>query len=567
MAIPSGFLAWLIVFGRRAERAAYAEVEGRPGAAGAALGILRKGWKVQQAVAVTKNQDLVHRVVGKPGVVLVGEGNVSRVRQLLAVEKKKHARVVGEVPIYDIVVGDGTEETVTVPQLAKHIQKLPRNITPADITDVMQRLRALDAMRPQIPIPKGPDAHERQAGQGRHAWLHPRPLSDAVPLARSIRRGPASNPLSELTWASARARVAVVGSGVSGLTAAYLLRDTADVTLFEASARVGGHVHTHHPTLDDGTTAAVDSGFIVCNDRTYPTLLRLFDELGVAVRPTEMSMGIRCDGCGLQFVGGRGLAWRLRPATTAASTRGSGGCCSAYGASNGSRWRISRDHVDSDGDLRRVPDAAPASAPTSSTTTPYPSSRACGRAATTTRCATRPATSSPSSATTASCRCAMRRSGTSSRAARRRTSTRSCETLDEVVTGTPVTRVTRHDGGVTLAGEAGELGTFDAVVLAAHADETLGDARRCHGEEKDVLGAFTYSRNDAVLHRDESVLPANRAARGGWNYRMPACAARGERVQVSYWMNRLQHHDERFPLVVTLNPERQETRRTRSSPR
>lgn len=154
--IPAGMLAWMIVFGRRAERAAYAEVEGRPGAAGAALGILRKGWKVQQAVAVTKNQDLVHRVVGKPGVILVGEGNGGRVRQLLAVEKKKHARVVGEVPIYDIVVGDGTEETVAVPKLAKYVQKLPRNITPSDITDVMQRLRALDAMRPQIPIPKGP---------------------------------------------------------------------------------------------------------------------------------------------------------------------------------------------------------------------------------------------------------------------------------------------------------------------------------------------------------------------------------------------------------------------------
>jgi len=154
--IPAGLLAWMIVFGRRAERAAYAEVEGQPGAAGAALGILRKGWKVQQAVAVTKNQDLVHRVVGRPGVILVGEGNVTRVRQLLAVEKKKHARVVGEVPIYDIVVGDGTDDTITVPKLAKHVQKLPRNITPADITDVMQRLRALDAMRPQIPIPKGP---------------------------------------------------------------------------------------------------------------------------------------------------------------------------------------------------------------------------------------------------------------------------------------------------------------------------------------------------------------------------------------------------------------------------
>jgi uncharacterized protein DUF4191 len=153
--ISTGALAWLVVFGRRAERAAYAEVEGRPGAAGAALGILRKQWKVQQAVAITKSQDLVHRVVGRPGVILVGEGNPGRVRNLLGVEKKKHARVVGEIPIYDIVVGDGEDE-VSVPKLAKHIQKLPRNISPADVTDVLQRLRALDAMRPQVPLPKGP---------------------------------------------------------------------------------------------------------------------------------------------------------------------------------------------------------------------------------------------------------------------------------------------------------------------------------------------------------------------------------------------------------------------------
>jgi hypothetical protein len=154
--VAAGSLTWMIVFGRRAERAAYAEVEGQPGAAGAALGILRKQWKVQQAVAITKNQDLVHRVVGRPGVVLVGEGNPSRVRNLLGIEKKKHARVVGEIPIYDIVVGDGDDDTIAVRDLAKHIQKLPRNISPADITDVMQRLRALDAMRPQVPLPKGP---------------------------------------------------------------------------------------------------------------------------------------------------------------------------------------------------------------------------------------------------------------------------------------------------------------------------------------------------------------------------------------------------------------------------
>jgi hypothetical protein len=154
--IPSGLLAWLVVFGRRAERAAYAQLEGQPGAAAAALGVLKRGWQVQTAVAVTKNQDLVHRVVGRPGVILIGEGNEQRVRHLLGVEKKKHARVVGEAPIFDIVVGDGEGDTVAVKKLSKYIVKLPKNIKPADVTDLLQRLKALDAMRPQIPIPKGP---------------------------------------------------------------------------------------------------------------------------------------------------------------------------------------------------------------------------------------------------------------------------------------------------------------------------------------------------------------------------------------------------------------------------
>ncbi len=155
--ILSGSLTWLFVFGRRAEAAAYKRVEGRPGAAGAALGVLKRGWHVQQGVAVTRNQELVHRVVGRPGVILVGEGNPSRVRNLLAVEKKKHARVVGDTPIYDVAVTDhGEDGTVAVRRLSKHITKLPKNITPADMTDVMQRLKALDAMRPPAPLPKGP---------------------------------------------------------------------------------------------------------------------------------------------------------------------------------------------------------------------------------------------------------------------------------------------------------------------------------------------------------------------------------------------------------------------------
>lgn len=155
LGILSGLIAVLVVFGRRAERAAYAQVEGQAGAAAGALQMLRKGWVVKPAIGFTKNQDVVHRVVGRPGVVLVGEGQPSRVRHLLVAEKKKHARLAGAVPVYDIVVGDG-DGAVPLPKLVKHIQKLPKNIRPAEMTELVQRLRALDAMRPQAPLPKGP---------------------------------------------------------------------------------------------------------------------------------------------------------------------------------------------------------------------------------------------------------------------------------------------------------------------------------------------------------------------------------------------------------------------------
>jgi Domain of unknown function (DUF4191) len=154
--VTFGVLVALIVFGRRAERAAYGQVEGRPGAAGAALAMLRRGWTVQQAVAFTKNQDIVHRVVGRPGIVLIGEGNPARVRNLLGVEKRKHTRFAGEAPIYDIIAGDGTEDSVEVKKLARHIMKLPKNLSPGDVTEVMQRLKALDASRPAAPLPRGP---------------------------------------------------------------------------------------------------------------------------------------------------------------------------------------------------------------------------------------------------------------------------------------------------------------------------------------------------------------------------------------------------------------------------
>ena len=150
-----GVLAVLIVFGRRAQKAQYRQLEGQPGAAAAVLQQLRRGWKVDPGIAFNKNQDLVHRVVGPPGIVLVGEGNPHRLKSLLGNERRKHERVASETPIYEVLSGDSAG-AVSVPRLTKHVTKLGRNIKPAQMTDVLQRLKALDANRSNIPIPKGP---------------------------------------------------------------------------------------------------------------------------------------------------------------------------------------------------------------------------------------------------------------------------------------------------------------------------------------------------------------------------------------------------------------------------
>lgn len=151
-----GLVATLFVFSRAAQKSAYARIEGQPGAAAAALNMLRRGWTSTPAVGFNRNQDVVHRVVGPPGVVLVGEGtSPSRVRGLLASERTKHQRVLPDTPIHEIVVGNG-EGQVPLPNLNRTVMKLKREVAPAEITDILNRLKALDATRGNIPLPKGP---------------------------------------------------------------------------------------------------------------------------------------------------------------------------------------------------------------------------------------------------------------------------------------------------------------------------------------------------------------------------------------------------------------------------
>ncbi len=158
-AIPLGLLAALVVFGRRAQGSAYRQVEGQPGAAAWVLEGMRGDWRVTSGVAGTTQLDSVHRVLGRPGVILVAEGVPSRVRPLLAQEKKKLARIVGDTPIYDILVGDD-EGQVPLKKLNTHVVKLPRNLSAAEVNALARRMSALGG--PKMPVPGGPLPGGRQ---------------------------------------------------------------------------------------------------------------------------------------------------------------------------------------------------------------------------------------------------------------------------------------------------------------------------------------------------------------------------------------------------------------------
>ena len=152
LGVASGLMASMIIFGRYAQSAQYAAVEGQPGAAAAILQSMRGGWTVTPAVSANRSMDVVHRAVGRPGVVLVGEGSPSRLPGLLAAEKKRIARVVYDVPIYDFQVGS-EEGQVPIRQLQRKLMRLPRNLKGPAVADLNFRLKAL----PQsLQAPKGP---------------------------------------------------------------------------------------------------------------------------------------------------------------------------------------------------------------------------------------------------------------------------------------------------------------------------------------------------------------------------------------------------------------------------
>ena len=153
LGVVLGALVAFIIFGRRAQKSVYRKAEGQTGAAAWALDNLKGKWRVTPGVAATGHFDAVHRVIGRPGVIFVGEGSASRVKPLLAQEKKRTARLVGDIPIYDVMVGNGE---VPLAKLERHLTKLPANITVKQMDSLEARLAALGTKAGPAAMPKGP---------------------------------------------------------------------------------------------------------------------------------------------------------------------------------------------------------------------------------------------------------------------------------------------------------------------------------------------------------------------------------------------------------------------------
>ncbi|WP_030898331.1 NAD(P)/FAD-dependent oxidoreductase [Streptomyces sp. NRRL F-5126] len=348
---------------------------------------------------------------------------------------------------------------------------------------------------------------------------------------------------------------AVVGSGVAGLTAAYILsKGGREVTLYEADDRLGGHAHTHDLPGADGRVHHVDSGFIVHNARTYPFLLRLFEELGVRTQESEMSMSVRCEGCGIEYAGARG------PRGVFAQRRN---------AFNPSYLRmvveIPRFHraarrllaVESPGRTGESTLGAFLAehgfSPyfTAHFMTPLVSAVWSCDARTALRYPARylfrfldhhgllSVGGSPTWRTvTGGSRSYVERIG---------------KQLSAVRTSTPVRSVNREGDGVTVGADDGRPVRYDAVVIAVHPEQALGLLADPTDEESAVLGAFPYSRNPAQLHTDTGLLPRSPGAAASWNMLLPGCDAGASAVRISYDMNRLQRLDTPERYVVTLN--------------
>lgn len=344
--------------------------------------------------------------------------------------------------------------------------------------------------------------------------------------------------------------IAVIGSGVAGLTAAYVLSARHRVTLFEADTRLGGHAHTHYVDDGDGNLIGIDSAFLVHNDRTYPTLCRLFADLGIATRDTDMSMSVRDDDSGLEYAGARGI----------------GGLFPSWTSLTRPRYLLML------AEIARFHRAATALLEDESADDGQPLEEFVARlgfskyfveyfltplVAAVWSCAPGEAMRYParylfvflqhhgmlSVFGSPAWRTVVDGSATYVNAI--------AQTIQEVVAGTPVRSVRRVPDGVQVtAGDDGPR-RFDAAVIATHPDQALLMLAEPTAAERSVLGAMPYSTNHAQLHTDVSVLPRRPRAQASWNYRVPPSADAAD-VLVTYDISRLMRLSGPRRFMVTL---------------
>ena len=346
--------------------------------------------------------------------------------------------------------------------------------------------------------------------------------------------------------------IAIIGSGVSGLSAAYALSADNEIRLFERDANPGGHVKTVAVSTPDGVVD-VDTGFIVYNEPTYPYLTKLFADLGVETQPTEMSLGHTCVACDLEFGSRRPSSMFAQPSA----------------ATRPSHWHmiwdirrfyaVARERLDGDVWTRQ-------------TLGQFLDEGGYGNAFRNHFLV--PVVSAVWSTAAAEIMdfpvdYLLRfldnhgligfGNGKPWRTVVGGSMTyvdRIIERLpeDALVAGDPVVDIRREHDSVTVTNLSGRSERFDAVIMATHADVSLTLLNDADATERKALGLFDYTTNEVVLHTDESVLPRHARARGSWNVHTADCRLPADQLTMSYWMNSLQRLDTAEEYVTSVNP-------------